>query len=390
MNWMSYLSISFYSIALLVFLCIHAFKERDKVSFSHKAYLIMVNLALALLVFDIISRLENQTGIVFEIVNLANAALFILGVLTTSVWVLYVDFQIFQSKRRIRRLLYPLAFLNVLNILFLMVSQFTGWVYYFDHRHVYHRGPLFLLPGFAMFGLIVAAMVCVLVNHRRIESKYVKSLLFFPIAPLVGGALQTVFYQVPLSLTGVAVSMLVLFINVQNKGMNIDSLTGIYNRRKLDNYLYEKISSSNSKKTFSVILIDMDNFKDINDHWGHVMGDRALRATASILRSSCTYKAFVARYGGDEFCIILDNVDADCLKKCAERIRDNLAAFNDLNKMPYCLGFSIGYKVYDQKARLSANDFLREVDKLMYQDKKLKEHRITAQMNKVYAIKPNG
>lgn len=389
MNWMSYLSVSVYSIGLLVFLCIHALKEHDKVSFSHKAYLAMVSLTLALLVFDIISRLEKQTGIVFAIVNFANAALFILGVLTTSVWLLYVDFQTFQSRRRIKKLLYPLAFLNALDVLFLTVSQFTGWVYYFDNGHVYHRGPLFVLPGCAMFGVVAASTVCVLANYGRIESKYVKSLLFFPLVPFAGGIIQTVVYQVPLSLTGTAIAMLILFVNVQNKSMNIDDLTGVYNRRKMDSYLNEKIGLSSLQKTFSVVLIDMDDFKYINDHWGHIMGDHALRAAASILRSSCTGKSFVARYGGDEFCVVLDSMDASCLEKCVKRIRDNLVSFNNLHKMPYRLDLSIGYKTYDYKAHLRASDFLSEVDELMYQDKRRKKQRVAEQLNHVYAIEPN-
>lgn len=388
MNWMSYLSVSVYSMALLVFLCVYTLKESDKVSFSHKAYLIMVNLTFVLLVFDIISRLENKTGLVFNIVNFANAALFLLGVWITSVWLLYVDFQIFESKRRIRKLLYPLVILNALNVLLVTISQFTGWIYYFDHSHVYHRGSLFVLPGCTMFAIVVVSTGCILANYDRIESKYVKSLLFFPLAPLVGGVIQTVFYQIPLALTGTTISMLIIFINIQNKSMNIDNLTGVYNRRKFDIYLNEKISCASPQKTFSVILIDMDNFKQINDHWGHVMGDRALRATASILRLSCTGRAFVARYGGDEFCIVLDSMTTSHLEKCVERIRDNVASFNDSNKTPYCLGLSMGYAVYDCKENSSAGGFLSKVDERMYQDKKWKERR-AMQVKKVYAIKPD-
>lgn len=386
MNWMSYLSVSLYSMALLVFLCVYTLKESDKVSFSHKAFLTMVDLTLALLVFDVISRLENKTGLVFGLVNFANAALFVLSVWITSIWVLYVDFQIFESKRRIKKLFYPLVILNALNILFVIVSQFTGWIYYFDRSHVYHRGPLFMVSGCVMFGMVVVSTVCILANYDRIESKYVKSLLFFPLAPLVGGIIQAMFYQMPLALTGTAISMLIIFINIQSKSMNVDNLTGVYNRRKFDVYLNEKISGASLQKTFSVILIDMDNFKNINDHWGHVMGDHALRATASILRLSCTDRAFVARYGGDEFCIVLDRMTTKRLENVVERIRDNVASFNDSNKTPYCLGLSMGYAVYDCKENLSASGFLSKVDERMYQDKKWKERR-AMQTKKAYAIK---
>lgn len=375
MNWIGYLSMSLYSIILLLFIYKQTINESDRFSLSHRLYVMMLQVAFALTVFDALSRLEQSTGIVFLIVNLSNAALFLLGVFMASVWLLYVDFQVFQDKDRVGKQAFPLILLNSLNVVMVLIAQFHGWLYYFDDKHIYHRGSLFILPGCEMMGIVVAATFLIVVHYKEIDSKYIRPLLLFPIPPVIGGIIQVAFYNIPLVLTGVTLSMLIIFVNVQNQNMNIDNLTGIFNRRKFDIYLNEKINSVSPNKTFSAILIDMDRFKDINDQWGHVMGDHALRAAASLLKKSTARGTFISRYGGDEFCIILDDTNASSLRKQVKKIRENTMAFNQSNMMPYGLSFSIGYREYDDQTRLSPKEFLNEIDDLMYQNKKSKSVR---------------
>lgn len=370
MNWAGYLSMSFYSTFLLVFVYVQAAKQIEKKDLSYHLYMILLRTTFVLLICDILSRLDHSTGIFFLIVSITNFALFLLGIFATSIWLAYVHYQVFQDKKKTVKLFYPLTALNGLMILLLTLSQFNGWVYYFDSEHVYHRGPLFILPAVCMIGLIVISTILIIANHKNVEPKYMFSLLFFPVPPLVGGIIQIFCITMPLAVSCNTLSMLIIFVNVQNQNLGIDSLTNVYNRRKLNTYLADKISSVSPNQTFSAILIDLDHFKSINDSWGHIIGDHALKSAASVLRSSLGAGTFVARYGGDEFCVILDITDADSLQKCVNQIRKDLAEFNRSSHVQYSLSFSMGYKVYDCKNHFSATEFLCEIDELMYQNKK--------------------
>ena len=118
---------------------------------------------------------------------------------------------------------------------------------------------------------------------------------------------QTLIYGVPFVLNSI-VLLLVVFLNIQNHILYTDYLTGVNNRKRLDAYLNEKVSLSAREKGFSAILIDIDNFKHINDTYGHNMGDEALESTANLLKT-CLRTGDFARYGGDEFCVVLDVSD---------------------------------------------------------------------------------
>ena len=96
-----------------------------------------------------------------------------------------------------------------------------------------------------------------------------------------------------------------------------DGLTGINNRKAFDNYLQKLVSqNTKSKKQFSVLLLDIDNFKKVNDSYGHQIGDRVILAVVNKCRQSIRNEDFMARYGGEEFVIILPGAShRDAVKK---------------------------------------------------------------------------
>jgi diguanylate cyclase (GGDEF)-like protein len=100
-----------------------------------------------------------------------------------------------------------------------------------------------------------------------------------------------------------------------------DSLTGIYNRAHLDQFLGREFDNSTRHKwPLSIAFADLDNFKYINDHFGHQAGDRILQATARILRGNTRETDLIARYGGEEFVVVLPATDAETARSICERI----------------------------------------------------------------------
>ena len=104
--------------------------------------------------------------------------------------------------------------------------------------------------------------------------------------------------------------------------MNQDSLTKLPNRRSLKNALEKSISfSKRTKQPLSLVLCDLDHFKDINDNFGHAAGDQVLSAFGGLLGASCRKEDTPARYGGEEFVLLLPNTDLESALEISERVR---------------------------------------------------------------------
>ena len=105
-----------------------------------------------------------------------------------------------------------------------------------------------------------------------------------------------------------------------------DPLTGISNRRHLmETMMNEVRRSRRSKKSFAILMVDVDHFKKFNDTHGHIAGDEALKAVAEVLQEATREIDHVARFGGEEFLVVLSNTDTTGALRAAERIRERLA-----------------------------------------------------------------
>ena len=214
--------------------------------------------------------------------------------------------------------------------------------------------------------ILLASIVFLLLHRQKIGQGNLRTLMLFVLPPVSGIALQWMFYGLSLVFPSLAISFLIVLLNLQVQDMYTDYLTGINNRKKFDLYLQQKIEASRDGKTFSAIMMDLNDFKSINDVYGHHVGDAALQAAAKLFRSCIRETDFIARIGGDEFCIITDITSKPQLRKLVERINKSLAEFNESNSRPYKLSVSMGYAVYDPESGVTLEEFKRHIDSLMY------------------------
>ncbi|MGB4695241.1 MAG: GGDEF domain-containing protein, partial [Bacilli bacterium] len=213
--------------------------------------------------------------------------------------------------------------------------------------------------------MILFPVLLLIRKRRELPHRRVSSLISFALLPLAGIIVQALFYGFSVTVNFLVFALLIAYLFIQSETMDTDFLTGIGNRRKFEVSLNSLVMAN---KPFSAILLDLDNFKQINDRHGHGAGDLALKKTADILRASVREGDTIARYGGDEFCIITGIDNHAALRECVQRIRDNFQKHNENPETEIHLELSIGYLVYEP-GKVSASEFLKKLDQRMYRDK---------------------
>ena len=159
-----------------------------------------------------------------------------------------------------------------------------------------------------------------------------------------------------------------------------DSLTGLYNRKKLDDILAEQFARfQRNRRGFAVLMLDLDHFKSINDNYGHVAGDQVLGDVAAVLRQSIRSIDFAARFGGEEFVLVIVETALDEAVDIAERIRaivesNRLGAGNKMISVTVSLGVSISREGDD-----GPEVALARADRALYEAKRNGRNRVQAE-----------
>lgn len=153
---------------------------------------------------------------------------------------------------------------------------------------------------------------------------------------------------------------------------NKDDVTGLFNQRKLVADLAETIEYHEAtEKTFSIMFIDVDHFKKVNDNFGHIVGSQMLTEIGQELRNVLRSSDKIYRYGGDEFVVLMPEVKIDLVHKIAVRVRETVKQkyFNVGEAKDYQLSLSIGIAEYPSDAK-TAKDIVNFADSMMYVSKK--------------------
>jgi len=156
-----------------------------------------------------------------------------------------------------------------------------------------------------------------------------------------------------------------------------DHLTGLYLRRYMNEVLSSLLYNFNRyKKIFSIIMLDLDDFKQINDTYGHLAGDEVLKVIGSVLKRITRRSDIPVRYGGDEFIVILPETDIEKAKIVAEKIRNKIASITfKKGSVEFKCYVSVG--VTEVKEGDTIESILERVDEALYKTKKTKKGEIT-------------
>ncbi len=369
MDFFGNLLINSICVAILLVILLANWKNCRRGMFGPRLFQVIISVGIFMFVFDTLGRLDGATNVSVPTANaIGNFLLFTFNPIIAILWLIYVIYQIQGDANFIKKSGGLLLAYFAINVILVVLNLFFGFYYTIDSNNFYTRGSYYFISVIWTFIPIITAFVITFINRRNIDYRKYAAFLFFPLAPVIGTALTFVTYGYSIVLPSLLVAYLLVFISIQSDTINIDYLTGVFNRRYLEEALRKKINEANP--LFAGVMLDIDGFKQINDTHGHLIGDRALVDFSRVLQKSVGINDIVARYGGDEFIIVVETKDINHLQETLNDIKANIETFNTRKIYPFILTASFGSAMYNPETKQNMEQFINSIDVLMYQDKK--------------------
>jgi diguanylate cyclase (GGDEF)-like protein len=279
----------------------------------------------------------------------------------------FIDYTVFKDPGRTKKLIRIVRIMIILHVLALAVNYFYPFHFYItDPENILVHGNFYILHILASYSPLLFILYDIIFSSKDFKkSQYLLTLIFLLLNGM-GSLIDVITGTTTLIWPCFTAALLYAYFFIIRTDSKIDSLTGIGNRYAFNEFI-NKLASQSAKESYSIVMIDMDHFKEINDTLGHAEGDNALRDMAAIIKGCIRHSDFVARYGGDEF-VLAAKAEYD-IEKLIKRIERAMEIQNEKHIRPYRLAMSYGYDVYTAGQSRSINEFLNHVDNLMYQHK---------------------
>lgn len=291
-------------------------------------------------------------------------------------WFLYSETEqgeTYVNSRKIQLLIsIPAQFVCLLAL----SAPFNHLLFYVTDTGNYTRGDLHFIQLLISYAYISITSIKAFVLSTKVKDVTKRSHLrttaglIIPIA--ICGACQIALPNLPILCVGYCDSLLFCYLAMQEENISIDPLTGISNRRRLLHNLETLIDRAEDSGTpFGVLMVDVDKFKGINDTYGHVEGDNALKQIAAALKSVSEPGVNIYRYGGDEFIVTSENGAEANLWMLAQKIQSAVVAEAKAAKAPYRLAASVGFTSFVTGD--TPRSIIERADRKLYDQKRSKE-----------------
>lgn len=303
-----------------------------------------------------------------------------LPLLLVGLWAKYVAIRMQGWGYRRNKLEKTMVGILVVVFFMILLTPVTNFAFYLDEQNFYHRGfGAYMIPilswGYSIY-ITVKMQRLKTSMHSATGREIAKVLTVFLIFPTIASMIQVCIYGVTCTQVGFTMGFLTVFLCNQQIKISRDELTGLNNRREYERYIS---NLEKSDKNVLICMIDVDQFKKINDTYGHEEGDRALKFVASALRKACHQcqgSLFTARHGGDEFIIASDDADEKVQTQLVELIQKEVEDKNKTHDLPYKLSLSLGIACGKINSRQDTKKLIAKADQKMYEYKKSTARKI--------------
>lgn len=335
----------------------------------------MLDLNIVFSVSNIFTHIFKGTHFFYSsfVLHLSNMVYIEAMTLISYLWVFYVYNRIGKDISLKSKLIWGIPFFFV--TILLLINPFTDIIFTIDDNNIYTRNPgLYLHWAASWFYIIAGTILAIIAIHKtknKLKKRYIRPLVYLIICPAVSSIFQMLFYGLSTTQIGLAIGMFLIFVITLGNEISLDTLTKLNNRGGMENFLQNQFDNY-KKQDITLFMLDLNNFKMINDKFGHNMGDRAIKDAASILKKVCSIsdeKIFLCRYGGDEFVMVSRDLNTEKSNELIKAVRRESIQKNIENNNFYEIEFSIGFSNGLCSSYEDIEALLVEADKKMYENK---------------------
>lgn len=276
-----------------------------------------------------------------------------------------------KKKRNLTLVLIPILFL----ILLIATTNKTHILF-----HISKSGEFFRDRGYFLLFMVAYGYILLTTFQSVRRAKHAKNMqernlsrniARFIMAPLLTGIIQLIITNIQLLFFGTVFALINVYISLLELQISLDPLTRLNNRSLLDQRIEHAVNKiKNNKETdLFLLLLDVDNFKEINDVHGHQIGDKTLKLVADAIKENCAGEDYACRYGGDEFVMLHHAPQGENCSQLIQNIESKLTTACDI---PCAVSVSVGICRYSSDLMNNPAEFLKAADDEMYRIKAAK------------------
>lgn len=258
----------------------------------------------------------------------------------------------------------------IINLLMTLASPYFGWIFFVEADCSYHRGRFFFVYLIIFLYSVVFSLGKKLYASRNYPVYFQKRIIESGIVMFIGIMIQVVFPQYHTTWMIISFYLVLYYALSCEMSSLMDGLTGLLNRAAFNKQIeHLKLSA---KRTSVLFMIDINDFKHINDTKGHTYGDFYLKEIGKILEMVFPFNAKIFRFGGDEFSVILSMKPDDSIDSYAGKL-DSILKSRQIEDADFP-DVAVGYSIFE--ADIAARDTIDLADNNMYKNKRTKENVI--------------
>ncbi len=363
------------AVVLLVTLLLNYGKKHSSRTKESKLFMLMIVSNLLQCVLETISVIIDKRLFpgAIPIATLINSLLFMNNIVFSYFWALYADVKI-SYENNSSTTMDKIKFLPALAIIICaFINLFTPVFFRITEENEYQRVGIYLVSYAVTYFYLILGTVNIYLHRKRTEKFTFLPVFTFLLPVCLASIVQYFVPGISLLWAGAAVGLSSAYMSLLEEGALTDKLSGLFSRHYLNQFLTTLPSRARDSKYILGIMMDVDDFKSINDTYGHLMGDDAIVSSGQILRKALPQNRIIFRYAGDEFVAIIPIEDTSEIEAIITKINYETEKHRTRSEKPYKLSFSLGHTTY--KPGENPNTFLDRMDAEMYKNKKLNKRK---------------
>jgi diguanylate cyclase (GGDEF)-like protein len=362
------IQMNIFMVILLILIAAHAFFKLNRKAHDHRLFLVLIFLTILILILEILSVLLNSSNYInFNTAHkLVDTIGFTLTPLVPILSVLFIYKRTNKYKKISIKSIFLLSVPFIVNSVLSLGSFNFDWIFSITSENIYMRGPLWLVSPMTSYFYYIINLLFLYNVRQELNREEVLILSLLTIIPSLLSIFQLYYFVYLTIWNSVAIAVVINYVFIVHSQIKIDPLTRLGNRIEYDEYL--SILGRKSNIVLAVVNIDLDDFKIINDVFGHHEGDKVLTVFARQLEEVFEGKGVSIRLGGDEFIVLVNENRREIVEKYIETLKNNIDTYNEVSNMPYHIKFSYGMAIFNSTYN-NIHELIQHSDKLMYEEK---------------------